>query len=113
MSNHYSSLVAGVADSGNSKEVTSPYNGEVIGSVSTVDGVTADLALKTAYAIYRDRNRWLSKVKRIEILEKTADIMRSRFDELAIELSGDYLNRGEPLFASIDLARKECLKLNN
>ncbi len=85
MSTHYTSLVAGVEDSGNSMNVTSPYDDSVIATVSTVDGVTVKRALATAYDIYSDRSRWLSKVKRIEILQKTADIMRSRFDELAIE----------------------------
>ncbi len=98
MSNHFSSLVAGVKDSGNIKEVTSPYDDSVIGTVSTVDGVTVDLALKTAYGIYRDRSQWLSKVKRIEILEKAADIMRERFDELAIEAARE---GGKPLPDSI------------
>ena len=65
---HYSSLVSGLGDSGNTKDVNSPYDGSLIGTVSTVDPLGADIALETAYAIYRDRSRWLPKVKRIEIL---------------------------------------------
>lgn len=98
MSNHYPSLVAGIEDSGHIKEVTSPYDGSVIGTVSTVDPLGAKRALETAYSIYRDRSLWLSKVTRIEILEKTAAIMRSRFDELAVECARE---GGKPLADSI------------
>ena len=98
MTHHYSSLIAGVEDSGNHKEITSPFDGSVIGTVSTVDVLGAKRALKTAYEIYRDRSQWLSKVKRIAILEKTADIMRGRFDELALEAARE---GGKPLTDSI------------
>ncbi len=98
MTTHFTSLVAGVEDSGNKIDVTSPYDGSVIATVSTVDGVIANRALATAYDIYSDRSKWLSKVKRIEILQKTADIMCSRFDELAIEASRE---GGKPLPDSI------------
>ncbi len=95
---HYSSLVANLKDSGNTKNVTSPYDDSIIGTVSTVDTDGAKLALETAYSIYRDRSKWLSKAKRIEILDKAADIMRSRFDELAIEAARE---GGKPLTDSI------------
>lgn len=98
MNQHYPSLVAGIDDSGNHKDILSPYDGSVIGSVSTVDTLGAKRALSTAYEIYRNRSRWLSKVKRIEILEKTAAIMRERFDELAIESARE---GGKPLADSI------------
>ncbi|MGH1486185.1 MAG: aldehyde dehydrogenase family protein [Cellvibrionaceae bacterium] len=98
MSNHYPSLVAGLDDSGNHKEVTSPYDGSLIGTVSSVDEAGVEVALSTAYSIYRDRKRWLSGPKRIEILEKTAEIMRARFDELALESARE---GGKPLADSI------------
>ena len=37
MSNHYASLVVGVDDNGERKEVRSPYDDRVIGTVGTVD----------------------------------------------------------------------------
>ena len=98
MSNHYPSYVAGLGDSGNHKEVTSPYDGSLIGTVSSVDEAGVDIALTNAYAIYRDRKRWLTGPRRIEILEKTADLMRARFDELALEAARE---GGKPLPDSI------------
>ncbi|MBX2809932.1 MAG: aldehyde dehydrogenase family protein [Cellvibrionaceae bacterium] len=98
MGTHYSSLVAGLADSGNTKTVVSPYDGALIGTVSTVDEAGAMHALDTAYSIYRDRSRWLSAPQRIEILEKTAQIMRQRFDELALEAARE---GGKPLNDSV------------
>jgi len=98
MSQHYPSLIAGLDDSGNHKDITSPYDGAIIGTVSTVDPLGAKRAIETAYEIYRDRSRWLSKVKRIDILEKTAAIMRERFDELALEAARE---GGKPLADSI------------
>ena len=98
MSHHYPSLVAGLDDSGNHKDVTSPYDGSTIGTVSTVDAAGVDTALSQAYSIYRDRKRWLPAPKRIEILEKTAEIMRARFDELALEAARE---GGKPLPDSI------------
>ena len=94
MSNHYPSLVAGLGDSGNHKAVTSPYDGSVIGTVSSVDQAGIATALATAYAIYRDRKRWLTPPRRIDILAKTATIMRERFDELALETARE---GGKPL----------------
>jgi acyl-CoA reductase-like NAD-dependent aldehyde dehydrogenase len=98
MSNHYPSLVAGLEDSGQHKEITSPFDGSVIGTVSTVDETGVEQALTTAYAIYRDRKKWLPGPKRIEILEKTAQIMRERFDDLALESARE---GGKPLTDSI------------
>jgi acyl-CoA reductase-like NAD-dependent aldehyde dehydrogenase len=94
MSNHYPSLVAGLADSGNHKEITSPYDNSFIGTVSSVDRAGVNKALETAYAIYRDRSRWLPAPKRIEILDKAADIMTARFETLALETARE---GGKPL----------------
>ena len=85
MNNHFPSLVADYKDSGNTREVRSPYDDALVGSVATVDIMGVEQAMKTAYGIYRDRKRWLPAPKRIEILEKTAQIMRERFDELVLE----------------------------
>ncbi len=110
MNNHHSSLVAGLSDSGNHKNVTSPYDGSVIGSVSSVNSEGVEKALTEAYAIYRDRSRWLPAPKRIEILEKTAAIMTERFDELAIEAARE---GGKPLTDSIVEVTRAIDGVNN
>ena len=98
MTEHYPSLVAGLTDSSNKKTITSPYDESVIGTVSTVDVTGVEHAMSTAYSIYRNRKRWLPVSKRIEILENTAKIMRSRFDELALEAARE---GGKPLTDSM------------
>ncbi len=63
--------------------VTAPYDGANIGSVPTTDAAGIEAALANAHSLYRDRGKWLSKSKRIEILRKAAEIIRERREELA------------------------------
>ena len=70
--------------------------------------------MKTADALYRDKNNWLTAEQRIKVLDKTADIMQSRFDELALEAARE---GGKPLVDSkIEVARaidgiKNCIEV--
>jgi len=65
-------------------EVTSPFDGKVVGTVpfSTVEEVEAaiDLASKT----FLDHKNAIPAYKRIEILEKVAEIMSSQVEELTL-----------------------------
>ncbi len=63
-------------------EVTSPYDGSVVGSVETVDERGAEQALANAAALFADRSAWLPAHERIAILERTAALMQEHFDEL-------------------------------
>ncbi|GGD46142.1 aldehyde dehydrogenase [Malaciobacter pacificus] len=65
-------------------EVTSPFDGKVVGTVpfTTVEGVQA--AIDTAYEKFLDVDNWIPKYKRIEILEKLMEIMSSQVEELTI-----------------------------
>ena len=63
-------------------EVTSPFDGKVVGSVPTIDAAGAERALQNADALFRDRSCWLPAHERIAILEKTAALMEAQFDEL-------------------------------
>ncbi|PIF03858.1 MAG: aldehyde dehydrogenase [Arcobacter sp.] len=65
-------------------EVTSPFDGKVVGSVpfTSVEGVQK--AIDTAYERFLDVDNWLPKYKRIEILEKLMEIMSSQVEELTI-----------------------------
>jgi len=66
------------------KTVTSPYDGRDLGRVATSNGEHADDALSVAYGLFRDRKSWLSVPERIRILSRTAEIMRSRVEELTL-----------------------------
>ena len=65
-------------------EVTSPFDGKVVGSVpfTTVEGVQQ--AIDTAYERFLDVDNWIPKYKRVEILENLMKIMSSQVEELTI-----------------------------
>lgn len=64
--------------------VKSPYDGRELDVVATsgVDHVTD--AMGAAYALFRDRSKWLPVPERLEILARTADIMQSQIEELTL-----------------------------
>lgn len=102
MSEHFPLMVPGAKSAGTT-EVTAPYDGTVLATVETTDARAADRALETAYALYRDRNSWLPAWERVEILEKTAQIMQARSEELAV---GAAAEGGKPLIDSrVEVAR--------
>ena len=96
MSENYKIMISGASSSGN-HEVTSPYDGSLIGSVEIADASAIELALDTADKLYRDHDQWLTGEKRIAVLEKTAEIMQQRFEYLAIEAARE---GGKPLIDS-------------
>lgn len=63
-------------------EVTSPYDGAVVGAVERIDGDGAEQALNSVDKLFKDRSRWLPAYERIAVLEKTAELMQSQFDDL-------------------------------
>ncbi len=63
-------------------EVTSPFDGSVVGEVpfNTIEEVQE--VIDTAYEKYLDVDNWLPKYKRVEILENVMKIMSSQVEEL-------------------------------
>ncbi len=64
--------------------VLSPFNGShladvKLSTISEVEGV-----LDTARELFDDKDRWLTKYQRIEILEKVVQIMSSKVEELTV-----------------------------
>ncbi|UCB54274.1 MAG: aldehyde dehydrogenase family protein [Thiotrichales bacterium] len=113
MTDHFSMLVPGAKPNGK-LEVTAPYDCSVIATVDTGGSDAVEIALDTADALYRDKTSWLPAEQRIQVLAKTADIMQSRFDELAVEAARE---GGKPLVDSrIEVARaidgiKNCIEV--
>ena len=58
--------------------VTAPFDGAEIGTVPSSNAAQVEAALASAYALYQDRDTWLPKPKRIEILRRAAEIVRER-----------------------------------
>ena len=113
MSTHFSLMVPGATADGK-LNVTAPFDGALIATVDTGGKDAVDQALITAYALYRDKKNWLSAEQRINVLSKTAEIMQSRSDELAIEAARE---GGKPLIDSkVEVARaidgiKNCIEV--
>ncbi len=113
MAEHFKLLVPGATPSGE-LDVIAPFDGAHIATIETGGSDAVDIALRTADALYRDKNNWLDAETRINILGKTADIMQSRFEELAVEAARE---GGKPLIDSrVEVARaidgiKNCIEV--
>ncbi len=65
-------------------EVTSPFDGRVVGNVPFNSEEEVQAAIDLARETFLDHENALPKYKRIEILEKVAEIMSSQIEELTI-----------------------------
>ena len=97
MAERYGLMVPGAKSSAPYIDILSPYNRRKIGSAATADEAVAEQALKTAYGLYRDRDSWLPAWKRVDILERTVEIMQKRAGYLALESARE---GGKPLVDS-------------
>ncbi len=84
MSSHYKHMVAGPVKASGKLDVTPPFNGEQIASVDTLDTKPIEQALTTAADIFNNKSKWLSAAKRIEILERLADLMSEHSERLVL-----------------------------
>jgi len=113
MPEHFKLMVPGATAAG-TVNVTAPFDGAHIATIETGDIIAVETALQTAYNLFRDKQNWLPAEQRINILEKAAGIMLSRFDELAIEAARE---GGKPLADSkVEVTRaidgiKNCIEV--
>lgn len=114
MSEHFPLMVPDARPNEGALQVCAPYDGSLIANVDTADAVAVDGALQTAYALFRNRDRWLSPAIRIEILRKAASLMEERAEHLALEAARE---GGKPLLDSrVEVARaidgiRSCIEL--
>lgn len=95
---HFPLMIAGLNKTNSpSLEVTSPFDGSVLGTVAQADASDIDYALNTASHLFADRAQWLSKVQRISILERAVVLMEQQADSLAM---GSAAEGGKPLMDS-------------
>lgn len=101
---HFPLMIAGLSKNQASQaQVYSPYTDKIIATVDKASSDDIAKALATAHALYRDRNKWLSVVERIAILEKAVALMKQQADELA---AGAAEEGGKPLLDSnVEMAR--------
>ena len=98
--------------------VENPFTGEAIGEVQMDEWRAADAWLDKAEALHANRNNWLPAHQRIAILERAANIMRDRREELAYQIANE---GGKPLIDArieteraidgVNLAVRELLHL--
>lgn len=94
-------------------EVTSPYDGRLVGTVETIDAAGVEQALRNASAVFQNRDAWLPADKRISILERMAELMQERFDPLVAVAVAE---GGKPLMDTrVELVRaidgiKNCIE---
>ncbi|MDP6352540.1 MAG: aldehyde dehydrogenase family protein [Alphaproteobacteria bacterium] len=77
--------------------VTAAYDGSPITELDQNDVAAVTAAMATADALFHDRGQWLALPRRIEILRATAEIMRARFEDLAVQAARE---GGKPLIDS-------------
>lgn len=63
-------------------KVLNPFNQEELAEITLTDACEMEKAIKLAYDTFKDRDKWLPKYKRVEILEKTIELMSSQKKEL-------------------------------
>lgn len=93
----FSLMVHGTAPSAGKMVVTAPWDQSPIATVSLAGEAAVERALDTAWRLFRNRSGWLSKQRRIEILETAVHIMRDQAEDLALEAARE---GGKPLIDS-------------
>ena len=78
--------------------VKAPYDGSVIDTVPNSTMEDVENAMATAHALYRNRDGWLSKPQRIDILRRAAEIIKERREDLALQAARE---GGKPLMDSL------------
>jgi acyl-CoA reductase-like NAD-dependent aldehyde dehydrogenase len=94
MAQHFSLMIPGAPEKAGIETVKAPYDGSDIADVETGDARHVEVALATAYGLYRDPDAWLPLTKRIAILDRAAAIMTEQHAELAVEAARE---GGKPL----------------
>ena len=84
-------------------KINSPYDGHLIAEINLDDATRVENALETAYQLAQNPDKILPVPRRIEILEKTAEIVQSKAEEFARQSAEE---GGKPLIDSrIELDR--------
>jgi acyl-CoA reductase-like NAD-dependent aldehyde dehydrogenase len=103
MTDHFPLMVPGSKTTSLPRDVSAPYDGTLLATVDTGDRGVVERALATAYALYRNRDAWLSPARRIDILRNVVRLMQDRAGSLALEAARE---GGKPLMDSrVEVAR--------
>ena len=64
--------------------VTAPFDGSEIGKVQNSNADDIERALAKAHALFQNRDGWIPLPERLDILRRTAEIIKERREELAL-----------------------------
>ena len=87
-------------------KITAPFDGQLIDEISTDNGPEIEGMLSKAHALFSNRSCWIKKSQRIEILRKTAQIIRERRDIIAVSAARE---GGKPLMDSLNVKLSDRL----
>ena len=99
----FTHMIANFNAPSGSLEVVAPFDRVPIAQIDVCGADGVDRALTSAYTLFRNRDKWLSMQRRIEILDTTVRLMREQSEILALEAARE---GGKPLVDSrIEVAR--------
>lgn len=113
MAQKYALMVPGAGSNDGYLKVFAPFDNSLIAEVEVADNAVVEMALDTAYKLYKNRDAWLHPSRRIDILTMAAALMQDRAEELALEAARE---GGKPLMDSkVEIARaidsmKSCVE---
>ena len=85
------------------QQVTAAYDQNVVAEVAAGDEQHVEDALAVAHALFRNKSAWIPLHERLEILNRTAELMSAKADDLALVAARE---GGKPLQDSeIEVAR--------
>ena len=103
---HLKLMVPNAKASGETISITAPFDLSEIATADVANPEIVEQALTAAHALYRDRKNWLATHERLAILERTAEIMSGRIEELTLEAAREggkpYLDSKVEVIRAID-----------
>ena len=94
---HFPLMIVDAPATARTIPVTAPFDGAEIATIETGDERHVEAAMSTAYALYRDHDRWLPVHERIAIIERACGIMQEQHEHLSLEAARE---GGKPLIDS-------------
>ncbi len=90
--------------------VYSPFDQTLVGQVATASAEDIEVALHKANSLFRNREQWIPKLKRIEILKRAAALITQRRQEIALQAARE---GGKPLKDSLVEVDRGVEGINN
>lgn len=97
MATHYKLMVPNCSLPSDTIEVTAPFNEHLIATFDAADSSIVEQALTTAHGLFKNRKSHIPLSDRLEILKKTASLMKEQAEELALIAAEE---GGKPLIDS-------------